>query len=73
MRVLIQNNVKIHIPCSFAYKLVCADDEFSKPIVVSRGENAGYEFIETIPKEYEYCKKVMKKHFNKNLIVSEEE
>ena len=24
-------------------------------------------------KEYEYCKKVMKKHFNKNLIMSEEE
>ena len=23
-----------HIPCSFAYKLVCADDKFSKPIVV---------------------------------------
>ena len=30
-------------------------------------------FIQTIPKEYEYCKKVMKKHFNKNLIMSEEE
>ena len=71
MRVLIQNNTKIHIPCSFDYKLVCADDEFSKQIVVSRGENAGYAFIVTIPKEFEYCKKVMKKHFNKSLIVSE--
>ena len=26
-----------------------------------------------ILKEYQYCKKVMKKHFNKNLIMSEEE
>ena len=26
-----------------------------------------------ILKEYEYCKKVMKKHFNKNLIMSEKE
>ena len=44
-----------------------------KPIVVFRGENAAYEFIEAILKEYEYCKKVMKKHFNKNLIMSEKE
>ena len=29
-----------HVPCSFAYKVVCIDDRFSKPIVVYRGENA---------------------------------
>ena len=62
-----------HIPCSFAYKLVCVDDKFSKSIVVFRGENAAYEFIKAILKEYKYCKKVMNKHFNKNLIMSEEE
>ena len=62
-----------HVPCSFAYKLVYVDDEFTKPIVVFRGENAAYKFIEAILKEYQYCKKVMKKHFNKNLIMSEEE
>ena len=37
-----------------------------------RGENATYKFIKTILKEYEYCKKVAKKHFTKNLIISEE-
>ena len=26
-----------HIPCNFAYKFVCIDDKFSKPIVVYRG------------------------------------
>ena len=62
-----------HVPCSFAYKLICVDDEFTKPIVVFRGENAAYKFIEAILKEYEYCKKVMKKHFNKNLIMTEKE
>ena len=46
-----------HIPCSFVY----------------RGENAAYEFIKAILKEYKYCRKVMNKHFNKNLIMSEEE
>ena len=62
-----------HIPCSFAYKLVCVDDEFSTSIVVFRGKNVAFKFIEAILKEHEYCKKVMKKHFNKNLIMTEEE
>ena len=56
-----------HVPCSFAYKLVCVDDEFTKPIVVFRGKNAAYEFIKAILKEFEYFKKVMKKHFNKKI------
>ena len=50
-----------HIPCSFGYKFVCVDNKFTKPIVVSRGKNAAYEFIKAILKEYEYCRKVMKK------------
>ena len=62
-----------HVPCSYAYKIVCIDDKFSKPIVVYRGENAAYEFTKAILKEYKYCKKIMKKHFNKNLIMNEEE
>ena len=62
-----------HIPCSFAYKLVCVDDKFTEPIVVFSGENAAYEFIETILKEYQYFKKVKKKHFSKNFIMNEKE
>ena len=62
-----------HIPCSFAYKVVCIDDRFTKPTVVCRSENATDEFIKVILKEYEYFKKVMNKHFNKNSIMSEEE
>ena len=49
------------------------DDKFTKAIVVFREENAAYEFVKAILKKYEYCKKVMKKHFNKNLIMSEKE
>ena len=54
-----------HIPCSFAYKVVCVDDRFIERIVVYRGENSAYEFIKAVLKEYKYCKKVMNKHFNK--------
>ena len=62
-----------HISCSFSHKLVCVDNKFSKPIVVSRGENADYKFIEAILKEYEYFIKIMKKPFNNNLIMTEKE
>ena len=62
-----------HVPCSFAYKLVCVDDKFSKLIVLFRGKNAAFKFIKAILKGYDYLKKVMKKHFNKNLIMTKEE
>ena len=62
-----------HSPCSFAYKPVCVDNKFTKPIIVFRGENAAYEFIKRILKDYQYCKKVMKKYFNKSFIMSYEE
>ena len=31
------NKYKVHVLCSFAYKLICVDDKFTKPIVVFRG------------------------------------
>ena len=62
-----------HVPCSISYKIVCIDDRFTKLIAVFKGENATYEFIKAILKEYKYCKKVMNKHFKKKLIMIEEE
>ena len=60
-----------HVPCSYAYKVVCIDDRFSKPIVVYRGENAAYKFIKAILeycKKKFYCKKIMKDQFRKRRI-----
>ena len=37
-----------HISGSFAYKLVCVDDEFTKPIVAFRGKNAAYKFLKSM-------------------------
>ena len=59
-----------HTPCSFAYKLVCVDDKFSKEVVLHRGKNAVLKFIKCIFKEYDYCRRVIKKHFSKSLIMS---
>ena len=61
------------IPCSFAYKVVCIDNKFSKNVVLNRGKNAIYKFIQCIFREYDYCERVMKKHFNKNLVMSVEQ
>ena len=57
MKVFTQKKHHDHIPCSYAYKVVCIDDRFSKAIVAYRGKNAAYEFIKAILKEYKYCKK----------------
>ena len=62
-----------HIPCSFAYKLVCVDDKYSKDLVLYWGKNAIFKFIQSVFKEYDYCKGVMKKYFNKNLVMTYEE
>ena len=62
MNVFGQKKYQDHIPCSFAYKLVCVDDKFTKPIFVLRGKKAAYEFIKAILKEYEYCQKSNEKN-----------
>ena len=52
MKVLTQKKYQDHVPCSFAYKIVCIDDRFSKSIVVYRGEIAAYEFIKVLEKTW---------------------
>ena len=62
-----------HVSCSFADKVVCIDNKYSKKIVLYRGKDAVSKFIKLILNEYNYCKKVIKKHFNKKLIMTAEE
>ena len=45
-----------HIPCSFAYKVVCVDNKFSNDVVLYRGKNAVLKFKRSILKEYDYCR-----------------
>ena len=53
--------------------VVCIDDKFSKPVVLTGKKNTINKFIETIVKDYDYCKSVTKKHFDKNLVMSEKD
>ena len=62
-----------HTDCGYGYKVVCCyDDKYTKPIQLYRGEKAVYKFMENILEEVKYCKKVMKKYFNKPLRMTEE-
>ena len=50
-----------YIPCSFAYKVVCVNDRFNKPLVLYRGKSGIHRFIKEVLQEYDYCKNIIKK------------
>ena len=61
-----------HTDCGYGYKVVCCyDDKHTKPIQLYRGEKAVYKFMENMLEEVKYCKKAMKKHFDKPLRMTE--
>ena len=63
-----------HEDCGYGYKVVCCYRErYSKPIQTYRGENAVYKFMEKMLEEVEYCKAVIKKRFNKPLVMTEDD
>ena len=62
-----------HRACSFGYKVVChADQSYSKPVEIYRGEDAIEKFIEKMFEEVRPCQSVMREHFNKSLIMTKE-
>ena len=67
------NKFQKHIACSYGYKLVCVDGEFSKSFLAYLGEDAAYNFINSMIEESKYCSDVMKKHFNKELVMTKED
>ena len=63
-----------HTDCGYGYKVVCCyDDKYSKPTKTYRGEKAVYKFMEAMLEEVKYCKKVMKKEFNKPLRMTKDD
>ena len=61
-----------HEDFGYGYKVVCCyKNKYSKPIQTYRGENAVYKFMEKMLEEVEYCKGVIKKWFNKPLVMTE--
>ena len=62
-----------HVVCSYGCKLICVDDKFSKPFKSYLGKDAVYNFISSLIEESKYCSDVMKKHFNKELVMTKED
>ena len=63
-----------HTDCGYGYKVVCCyDDKYTKPVQIYRGEKAVYKFMEAMLDEVKYCKKIMKKYFNKPLRITEDD
>ena len=61
-----------HTDCGYGYKVVCRyDDKYTKPINIYRGEKAVYKFMEKMLEEVKYCKNIMKKEFNKPLMMTD--
>ena len=63
-----------HTDCGYGYKLVCCyDDKYSKDTRIYKGEKAVYKFLEAMLREVEYCKRIIKKEFNKPLKMMKED
>ena len=62
-----------HIPCSFAYKIFCIDNRFTKPTFVDRVKMQRMNLLKQFLKDINIAKKIIEEYFNKNLIKSEEE
>ena len=53
------------------YVVCCYDEKYSKPIQTYQGENTVNKYMEKMLEEVKYCKAVVKKHFNKPLVMTE--
>ena len=51
----------------------CVDKKFSKTFKSYFGDYAVYDFISMMTEESKYCSDVMKKHFNKELVMINED
>ena len=73
MKVLIQKNIKTIFLVVLLIRLFVLMINLLNQLLYIQVKIAAYEFIKAILEEYEYCKKIMKKNFNKNFIMTEED
>ena len=71
MSLTLTNKHQKHVACCYNYKLVCADDIFSKPFKSYLGKDAVYNFISSIIEESKhYSDDVVIKHFIKEPVMT---
>ena len=42
---------QLHVPCGYAYKMVCIDDKYTKDTVVYRGQDCVENFLKALKQE----------------------
>ena len=62
-----------HMISSYAYKVVCQNDKYTKPIKYYRGENAINDFLNNLLKESDRIEKLLNTKFNEKMIISKEQ
>ena len=66
------NKYQKHVGCSYSHKLVCVDGKFSRPFKSCLGEDTVYNFLNGMVEESKRCTDIMKKHFNKEHVMTKE-
>ena len=61
-----------YLACSYGYKLICVDDKFNKPFKSYLGKDTVHNFINNTSEEIKYYGELMKKHLNKELVMTKE-
>ena len=64
------NYYQKHIACRYSYKLVCVDGKSSNSFKTYLGKDSVYNFINNMIEENKYCSEVMRKRFNKELVMT---
>ena len=67
------NKHQKHIACSYGFKLVCVDENSSKPFKTYLSGDAVYNFINDMIEERKYYSDVLKKLFNKELVMTKDD
>ena len=62
-----------HQVCSYAYKVHCQVDKYSKSVRLYRGENAAENFLRNLLKENEEIQKIIKTQFHERMKITQEQ
>ena len=62
-----------HKICSYAYKVHCQVDKYSKSVRLYRGENAAENFLRNLLKENEKIQKIIKTQFHERMKITQEQ
>ena len=64
---------QMHIPCGFAYKVVCVDKKYTKHTVLYRGEDCVQRFITALKEEQKYINRIAYKTTRAMIMTKQDE